>query len=66
MTRGPSPDSPRLFHQTKLGEMYFGDSLRVLEDRVLPGSVDQIMASLLVGLVPKKDFSNLEAAPQAA
>ncbi len=61
MAREQAPNPPTLFHQTKLGEMYLGDSLRVLEDSVRPGSVDLIVTSPPFGLVRKKDYGNVDA-----
>ncbi len=61
MAREPSLNSTKPFHQTKLGEMYLGDSLRVLGDRVRPGSVDLIVTSPPFGLVRKKDYGNVDA-----
>jgi site-specific DNA-methyltransferase (cytosine-N4-specific) len=51
----------RVFHQTKLGEICLGDSLRVLEERVQPTSVDLIMTSPPFGLVRKKGYGNVDA-----
>ncbi|MDA8375606.1 MAG: site-specific DNA-methyltransferase [Planctomycetia bacterium] len=52
---------PRLFHRTKLGRIYHGDSLRVFADLIKPGSVDLVMTSPPFGLVRKKDYGNPDA-----
>lgn len=51
----------RLFHQTKHGRIYHGDSLDVLSKRIKPSSVDLIMTSPPFGLVRKKDYGNADA-----
>jgi len=51
---------PRLFHKTKHGKIYLGDSLRVLE-AMKPGTVDLIMTSPPFGLVRKKEYGNADA-----
>ncbi len=61
MAREQTPNSPAPFYQTKLGEMYLADSLRVLEDRVEPVTVDLIVTSPPFGLVRKKDYGNVDA-----
>ena len=49
------------FHRSKLGSIYHGDALDVLEQRVKPGSVDLIVTSPPFGLVRKKDYGNVDA-----
>lgn len=51
---------PRLFHKTKMGSIYLGDSLDVLAP-IKPGSVDLIMTSPPFGLVRKKEYGNVDA-----
>jgi DNA modification methylase len=51
----------RAFHKTKLGTIYLGDSLKILDDHVKPGSVDLIMTSPPFGLVRKKDYGNVDS-----
>jgi len=53
--------APRLFHRTKLGRIYHGDSLRVFADLIEPQSVDLVMTSPPFGLVRKKDYGNADA-----
>jgi DNA modification methylase len=53
--------TPRLFHSTEHGQMWLGDSFRVLSGEVAPGSVDLIMTSPPFGLVRKKDYGNADA-----
>ena len=58
----PSLSPPaKLFHSTKRGEIYHGDSLAVFRDTVEPASVDLIMTSPPFGLVRKKDYGNVDA-----
>jgi site-specific DNA-methyltransferase (cytosine-N4-specific) len=52
---------PKVFHKTRAGAIYLGDSLRVLEDSVKPGSVDLIVTSPPFGLVRKKTYGNVDA-----
>ena len=52
---------PLLFHETGLGKIYQGDSLRLLAE-LAPASVDLIMTSPPFGLVRKKEYGNVEAA----
>jgi len=52
---------PRLFHRTKLGRIYHGDSLRIFADLIAPASVDLVMTSPPFGLVRKKDYGNADA-----
>ncbi len=60
---GASPviSDVRAFHRTKLGVIYLGDSLKVLDAHVKPGSVDLIMTSPPFGLVRKKDYGNVDS-----
>lgn len=51
---------PILFHETKHGKIYLGDSLDVLE-AMKPGSVDLIMTSPPFGLLRKKEYGNADA-----
>jgi site-specific DNA-methyltransferase (cytosine-N4-specific) len=51
----------RLFHQTRLGEIYLGDSLALFRDAIEDHSVDLIMTSPPFGLVRKKDYGNVDA-----
>lgn len=51
----------RLFHGTEHGEMWLGDSFRMLSGEVEPGSVDLIMTSPPFGLVRKKDYGNADS-----
>lgn len=59
MTEKPKT-KPKLFHKTKHGKVYLGDSLDVLES-MKPGSVDLIMTSPPFGLVRKKEYGNADA-----
>lgn len=51
----------RLYHRTRFGSIYHGDSLSLLSDVVAPASVDLIMTSPPFGLVRKKDYGNVDA-----
>lgn len=51
----------RLFHKTKSGSIYHGDSLALLNEHIAAGSVDLIMTSPPFGLVRKKDYGNADA-----
>lgn len=51
----------RSFHQTKLGEMVWGDSRAYLFHGAKPDSVDLIMTSPPFGLVRKKSYGNEDA-----
>ena len=51
---------PQLFHKTKHGKIYLGDSLDTLA-ATKPQSVDLIMTSPPFGLVRKKEYGNVEA-----
>jgi site-specific DNA-methyltransferase (cytosine-N4-specific) len=59
--KAAEPLPAKLFHSTKLGQIYFGDALIVLRDTVKAGSVDLIMTSPPFGLVRKKDYGNADA-----
>lgn len=61
MTRSNRQETQRQYHGTKLGSIYLGDALEVLEERVKPESVNLIMTSPPFGLVRKKDYGNVEA-----
>ena len=54
-------DAAKLFHQTRHGRIFLGDSLAVLRDEIQPQSVDLIMTSPPFGLVRKKDYGNVSA-----
>lgn len=45
----------KLYFKTKLGKIYLGDALDVLQRRVKPGAVDLIVTSPPFGLVRKKE-----------
>src|SRR2546428_7766049 len=51
----------KLFHETRLGEIYLGDSLALFRDVTEKHSVDLIMTSPPFGLVRKKDYGNVDA-----
>jgi site-specific DNA-methyltransferase (cytosine-N4-specific) len=51
----------KLVHSTNRGEIYQGDSLDLLTNRLQPASVDLIMTSPPFGLVRKKDYGNVDA-----
>jgi DNA modification methylase len=51
----------KLVHSTNRGEIYLGDSLDLLTNRLKPASVDLIMTSPPFGLVRKKDYGNVDA-----
>ena len=51
----------KLFHATKLGKIYQGDSLNLLENQIEPESVDLVVTSPPFGLVRKKDYGNVDA-----
>lgn len=57
----PMPDSAKLFHRTRHGRIFLGNSLTVLHDVVQPQSVDLIMTSPPFGLLRKKDYGNVAA-----
>jgi site-specific DNA-methyltransferase (cytosine-N4-specific) len=50
-----------LFHKTKYGALYLGDSLGYLRDQVKAESLDLIMTSPPFGLVRKKQYGNVDA-----
>lgn len=56
----PENGRPQVFHKTKHGKIYLGDSLDVLA-RKKAGSVDLIMTSPPFGLVRKKEYGNADA-----
>ena len=56
-----SADRLRLFHKTKLGQMYLGDSLDLLHSQSSEKSFDLIMTSPPFGLVRKKTYGNEDA-----
>lgn len=62
-TKNPSDDRavPRLFHETALGRIFWGDSLALFQTEIRPASVDLIMTSPPFGLVRKKDYGNVDA-----
>lgn len=51
----------KLFHETRLGELYLGDSLALFRDAIEKRSVDLIVTSPPFGLVRKKDYGNVDA-----
>ncbi len=51
----------RLFHETKFGKIYLGDSLDYLHSKVPKKSVNLIMTSPPFGLVRKKSYGNEDA-----
>jgi len=51
----------RLYHRTKHGAVYHGDSLEYFTEHVKPESVDLIVTSPPFGLVRKKDYGNVES-----
>jgi len=57
----PAKGGTNSYHRTKLGKIYLGDSLCVLEQHLAPESVDLIMTSPPFGLVRKKDYGNVDA-----
>jgi DNA modification methylase len=57
----PRFPTPALYHQTKLGEVYHGDSLGLLHQGLAAESVDLIMTSPPFGLVRKKSYGNEDA-----
>jgi DNA modification methylase len=59
MTDDPK-DKPQLFHKTKHGKIFLGDSLDVLAG-MKPGSLDLVMTSPPFGLVRKKEYGNADA-----
>ncbi len=55
------PEEAKLFHHTRRGRIFLGDSLAVFRDEIAPHSVDLIMTSPPFGLVRKKDYGNVAA-----
>ena len=53
--------SPDVYFSTKLGTIYHGDSLGLLNNTLKPKSVDLVMTSPPFGLVRKKDYGNEDA-----
>jgi site-specific DNA-methyltransferase (cytosine-N4-specific) len=51
----------RKFAETKRGIVYAGDSLRLFERHIEPGTVDLIVTSPPFGLVRKKQYGNVDA-----
>jgi len=51
----------KLFHKTRFGAIYHGDSLLLLNRRMTPESVDLIVTSPPFGLVRKKKYGNVDA-----
>jgi len=51
----------KLFHSTKFGQIFRGDSLALFRDEIENHSVDLIMTSPPFGLVRKKDYGNVDA-----
>jgi len=58
--RKTEPQKPHLFHKTKHGKIYLGDSLDVMAS-MKPGSVDLVMTSPPFGLVRKKEYGNADS-----
>jgi len=50
-----------LYHKTKLGRIFHGDSLLLFEKQIKPTSVDLIVTSPPFGLVRKKKYGNVDA-----
>lgn len=59
MTLLPS-DDPRIYYETRLGQIVHGDSLQVMAG-MAERSVDLIVTSPPFGLVRKKDYGNADA-----
>ena len=53
--------APVMYHRTKLGEVYHGDSLGLLHHSLPAESVDLIMTSPPFGLLRKKSYGNEDA-----
>jgi DNA modification methylase len=53
--------SVSLFHRTRYGAIYQGDSLHLLSNQIRPHSVDLIVTSPPFGLVRKKEYGNVSA-----
>ncbi len=52
---------PKLFYQTKLGRIFWGDALAVMRNQIADESVDLIVTSPPFGLVRKKSYGNVDA-----
>ena len=53
--------NPGLFHETKLGRIYNGDSLNLMKRHIDDASVDLVMTSPPFGLVRKKTYGNVDS-----
>lgn len=58
-SNGTAP--PKIFHSTRTGRIFLGDSLSLFRDTIEPHSVDLIVTSPPFGLVRKKDYGNVDA-----
>lgn len=56
-----SSSNPTLFFQTKLGNIYCGDSLDLMKRNIADSSIDLIITSPPFGLVRKKSYGNVNA-----
>jgi len=54
-------ESVRLFHKAKVGKVFHGDSILLLNKKMKPQSVDLIVTSPPFGLVRKKAYGNVDA-----
>jgi DNA modification methylase len=54
-------DTPHLYHKTKLGKLFLGDSSRLMNVDLPKESVDLIVTSPPFGLVRKKNYGNEDA-----
>jgi len=54
-------NDPYSFYKTQQGQIYLGDSLEVLSERIAEHSADLIMTSPPFGLVRKKRYGNADA-----
>src|SRR5262249_10184623 len=52
---------PSVYHKTKLGQIFHGDSLGLLHETLKPRSVNLIVTSPPFGLVRKKSYGNEDA-----
>lgn len=52
---------PSAYFETKLGQIYNGDSLQLMKEQFTDASVDLIMTSPPFGLVRKKTYGNVES-----
>lgn len=58
----PDPKTSKdVYYKTNLGQIYLGDSLKILRKVVTPASVDLIVTSPPFGLVRKKNYGNVDA-----